>query len=234
MAPHYPTSSRHTRLPSDEYKHLQHLQKRERLTTHFTHQRNRPSTSYNRSNPYRDTGLSKDHRIDISKVRNATRAALGPSFSFDDDDSYPHPTQHRDNYERDNYERSRGWIDDGEYSSAPIPKKNLDEYHQRWQEDDEDYDVDRYQADYAKDAPWRQPAEMNHVPMPIQYSYHVRHEVPVMHRHDSGVAISARAGSVRPATSHHPVLKSKFSFGDDEDEGGVKKKGGLRGLFRRR
>lgn len=227
MSPKYATSTHHTRLPSDEYKHLQHLQKRDRLTAQFA-ESNRPSMSYNRSNSYRDAGLSQEECMNISKVQNATRAALGPSFDCDDD-SYTRSMQHRDNYER-----SRGWTDDGEYSSALIPQKYLHEYHQHWHGDGEDHNADQYWADFAKDLPWRQPVAIDHVPMPIANPYNHCHEAPVLQRHDSGVALSSSAGSLRLATSHHPIVKSKFSFYDDQNEVETWRKKGLRRLFRRR
>ncbi|KAH7090711.1 hypothetical protein FB567DRAFT_520494 [Paraphoma chrysanthemicola] len=153
-----PRSTDYGGLPADEYQTLRRANDRERLERHFKSGSRSRALQPSRS-AYRDAGLSYTQRHDISEVRNATRAALGASFDFTDD-TYGRSTRHRDEYER-----SRGWTDDKPSPSDAIPQRYLKEHNQRWHEDDEDNDADRYLDDHNRNAIWRSPARLTEIPL---------------------------------------------------------------------
>jgi hypothetical protein len=139
-------------LPHDEYRTLRRAQDRERLETHFEHDGSRLKSYIAPQSAYRNAVLSQRERLRVSEILSATRAALGPSFDFDDH-SYE-----RLQVREDEYQRSREWVDD-EPRDGPIPKKYRDEFDRWWHEDMEDNDPDQYLADNICEAPWRK-----HVP----------------------------------------------------------------------
>lgn len=201
-------------LPHDEYRALRRALDLEQLEDHFEHRGSRrPTTSYSRT-AYRDAGLTQPERYRISEVGSATRAALGPSFDFDDG-SYERSIRRQREYER-----SRGWTDDGRSSRTPIPRKYIDEFNQKWHEDDEDHDADQYLADYQKNAPWRihnpmQFHDRDFVEMSAPRPYRSaaprrRYASPVdvrnLQRYDSAVDVG----------DERPQLMSKFSTDDIE------------------
>jgi hypothetical protein len=142
-------------LPSEEYRALCLAQDRERLEKHFGHHGNCSNSVAAPCSAYRDARLSQHERSRISEIKSATRAALGPSFDFIDD-TYKRLGQHKCVYQS-----SGGWIDNPPCGSA-IPKKYLDEFNQRWHEDDENNDVDQYLADHIHRAPWRKHVPLEH------------------------------------------------------------------------
>ncbi|KAH7075425.1 hypothetical protein BKA63DRAFT_594851 [Paraphoma chrysanthemicola] len=221
-----PRSTDYGGLPGDEYQILRRANDRERLERHF--EGGSSSRTYQpSSSAYRDAGLSYSQRHGISEVRNATRAALGPSFDFTDD-TYGRSTRHRDNYER-----SRGWTDDRPSPSGAIPQRYLNEYNQRWHEDDEDNDADRYLDDHNRNATWRRPARLTETPTYREPAYNSRPRSAVSssradsgyysnYEHPSPCARDCERGSDRqPLTS---------VWSDDED--GHEKPSRTRGFLR--
>jgi hypothetical protein len=201
-------------LPHDEYRSLRRALDREQLEKHFEHNRGRPATSYSRS-AYRDVGLSQSERYRISEVGAATRAALGPSFEFDDG-SYE-----RSMRRKSEYERLYGWADDGRSGGGPIPREVCEEFNKKWHEDDEDTDADQYLADIRKDAPWRNhcPSQLfedrDFVDMIVPRSY----RSTTSRRHESVVDVRdvQRYDSVVDVRNDRPKLISKFSTDDIEE-----------------
>jgi hypothetical protein len=207
----YPIASQESfSLPGDEYHNLRRAQDRERLESHFEHRGDSSLLYKPLRSAYRDIGLSYDHRRDISEVRSATRAALGPTFIFDDD-SYER-SSHR--YKSEN-QRSSGWTDDAP-SGGAIPKKYLDEFNQRWHEDDEDNDADQYLADYAPKAAWRKHEQLDRHLAYIEPSYSQYRTSKGPRRIDSGYG-SADNGDEDECVQCRPHLSSKFSFDDLEE-----------------
>jgi hypothetical protein len=108
MSPHCASDNRHPLaaktslgLPDDESRGLHRVQGRSfieaRIDAHIE-RRTRGITQYQPSlprNPYQDAGLSQSSRYHISKVKFATRVALGLSFDFDDE-SYERLTRQED------------------------------------------------------------------------------------------------------------------------------------------
>jgi hypothetical protein len=204
----YPTASqRSVGLPEEEYRGLYRAQTRERLESHFEHRGGSSSSSESSHSVYRDAGLAREERRAISEVRSATRAALGSSFDFDDD-SYGRSRRHMDKYQR-----SYGWTGE-EPCGGAIPKKYLDEYNQRWHEDDEDNDADQYLADYASRAPWRNHERLNHYPAYVEPSNNRPRKV-VAPRNVDRECGSSHDDFERPQS--RPQLISNFSFDDYEE-----------------
>lgn len=183
-----------------ESRNIRRDQDRERLEKHLEHRGNSGHSYPAPHSNYRDAGLSEGERVRISQVKSATRAALGPSFHFDDG------TFHRSR-RHNNYQRSQGWTDHTENGIKDIPQKYIDEFNQKWHEDDEDNDADQYLADYAGEAPWRKHAPSAY-PVPSQSSYpkpeRSRAATYAVKRTDSGYGSinSHRRSSERPEISN--------------------------------
>lgn len=143
-------------------------QNRTKLERHLDHRGNSGRSHPAPHSHFRDAGLSQGERHHISQVQNATRAALGPSFDFDEE------SRHRSQIHANTYQRSRGWMDSTDYKVNDVPQKYIDEFNQKWHEDDEDNDADQFLADYAKEAIWRDHAPINYsIPVAEFSSYGV-------------------------------------------------------------
>jgi hypothetical protein len=186
-------------LPVDEYRSLRRAQDRSCLETHFSHRGNVNTPYTVPYSAYRSAGLSQGERFRVSQVKSATRAALEGSFDFDDE-GYD-----RSRRREGEYQRSRGWIDD-DVCRDPIPQKYLDEFNQKWHEDDEDNNADQYLADCSREAAWRKHVLPEHRAgvEPLQTRR------PAASRADSGYA---GREFMRPRTPPIvPLPPSKFSF----------------------
>jgi hypothetical protein len=190
-------------LPHEEYRDLCRSQDIERLETHLSHNRNRSNSYAAPRSSYREAGLSQHERLCVSEVRSATRAALGPSFDFDD-----HSLE-RSRARDSEYSCSRGWCEDAIPCNrgSPIPKKYRDEFDRRWHGDTEDNDADQYLADHVHNAPWREHEQLA-LPRPDVEPIRVRLRTAraTPRREDSGY------GSMSERQS---LPSSKFSFDSD-------------------
>ena len=102
----------------------------------------RPKTSYQAA------GISRERQVEISEVGNATRLALGSSFNFTDE-----------GYHRSQRSAAANATSTRRDTSAyerrdPIPQRYIDEFNQKWAEDDRVYEHQR-EADYTYNADWR-------------------------------------------------------------------------------
>lgn len=110
-----------------------------------------------RADACKTPSTSKKHvNLHSSELGAATRQALGSSFYSsnhldDDNEEYGGPRMASD------------WYDHGEDEEA-IPKDYLQQFHQKWYEDDEDNDTDQLLADMIPHASWR-----NHAPIRPYY-----------------------------------------------------------------
>ena len=217
-------------LPDDEWRELGRAQGRERLKSHFEQHRNSSRSYQPTRSVYRDAGFSHSQRHGLSEVRSSTRAALGPNFDPFDNESYDRSCR-RD----DDYGRSRGWTDDTPRDNT-IPKKCLDEYNQRWHEDDEDNDAGQYLADYASEASWRKHKRLDrrdhYMGEPSSHSYRPRTAATPPRRVDSACCGDDFERPQTRGQYEWPQLSSKFSF-DDEVYEEPKPKGGFFNHFRR-
>ncbi|KAF2036222.1 hypothetical protein EK21DRAFT_83926 [Setomelanomma holmii] len=199
-------------LPGEEYRNLRRANDCERLDAHFEHRGGSSSRVYQpSSSAYRDAGLSRDHRSNISEVRNATRAVLGSLYYFTDD-AYGRSSRHYKDYER-----SRGWTDEVPSHGGAIPKGYLDDFNQKWHKDYEDRNADRCLDEYSRNASWRRPARLGGMPT---YGKPVR---PRTAAPSCRVDSAYHADQPRPSTrayeyeraTDRPPLTSSWS--DDED-----------------
>jgi hypothetical protein len=143
-----PTSSESSSLPGNEYKRLQQRQKIERLNAYFeqphlplSYTSARPKTSYQQAR------IPRERRVEISEVGNATRIALGSNFDFT----------------HESYRSQRSAAAHTTRTSErkePIPQRYIDEFNNKWAEDDRIYEHQR-QADYTYNADWRTHAGMH-------------------------------------------------------------------------
>jgi hypothetical protein len=202
-----PAAQRSSSLPDEEFRDLHRAQNRERLESHFEHRGGCSRSNEPLHSAYRDAGLSREERRGISEVRSATRAALGPSFDFDED-SYGCSRRHMDDSQR-----SRGWTEEAP-SGGTIPKKYLDEYDQRWHEDDEDNDADQYIADCTLRASWRKHERMDRYPVYVEPS-DTRRPTAVAPRSVDRGQDSSHGDFERPVS--RPQLTSSFSFDNYEE-----------------
>jgi len=201
----YHSSKASIGLPDDEFRTLQKRQNRSRLEKHFAHQGSsnhysRPRTAYQKAD------LSQEERLRISKVKNATRQALGSSFDFTDS-GCSYSQQSDVGLTLSATETLR----DSSSYEEPIPREYIDAFNQRWYEDDDVYEPAQYVADHTFNAPWRQHADMYTDIEPITCP----EVAPFGNRHSRvGSAIDDRFEQ-RPLTSPRPQLVSKFSFDSD-------------------
>lgn len=261
-------------LPADEYRTLQKRQNRDRVEAHFRgssgssnyssstsslspnyphHRRgdSGDSTYSQRSyTSYQEARLPHAQRVHISEAKNATRRALGPSFSFTDEydnqaSNYPATTQ---TTALSGGRRSRG----NHTEREPIPQKYLDEYHAWSRADDEKYNIDDrhpYKADYISNAQWHTHDGVHVAPAPTAAATPILCPTPMKPYYKTPSSLPSHS----PLRSHHrlervysvmqdvreqpnyeyeyaqPRLVSKFSF--DSDDGVEVKK---RSFFRRR
>ncbi|KAL5116210.1 hypothetical protein ACEQ8H_005875 [Pleosporales sp. CAS-2024a] len=197
----YLDQSRPQGLPGDDFTRLR---QRDGIERHFGHGGAGDAAYEAPRSTYRDAGLSRDHRSRISEVRGATRAALGSSFDFTDDSYERSQSRRRD----DAYARSRGWLDDEPRDSGTIPTKYLDEFNKLWYEDDQANDAQQYQADYTREAPWRDHESMGRYKSSAERSCTPQPRTSTASsRADSGYGGSDTSSQ---------TLKSKFSWDDDE------------------
>jgi hypothetical protein len=224
-------------LPDEEYRDLCRAQDRERLASH-TGQRGGNSRGYEpRRTAFQDAGLPRQQRHGISKVRAATRAALGGEFNFDDE-SYGCPRRHTNDYER-----PRGW--GAEASQGAIPQRYLDEYDQRSHEYDEDHDADQFVADFTSHAPWRQHEPMDRYTPYVERPHARSHTAVAPSRFDSAYGGSNRGSDFGRSRSHgggydrrqprikaRPKLTSRFS--EDTREQRRRRRDRFFGMFHRR
>ncbi|KAF2256872.1 hypothetical protein BU26DRAFT_558308 [Trematosphaeria pertusa] len=199
-------------LPSEQYAALAGRQKVEGLfsrggSSQAGYSPSPPKTPRFNSPQRSYAGLTQEQRLHASEVRHATRKLRGPSFDFDDE-SYSSAGRHR-------YGGHWDYRDDGK----PIPQKYIDEFNQKWHEDDEDNDADQFIADYQCDATWREHQSVYSCSAP-----RCEYEVADMTRHvedykrSQGQAPRAHRRTVRRAEAEpRPDLFSKFSWDSSDD-----------------
>lgn len=168
-------------LPGDEYKMLKERHNSKQLQSHlgdvyarhdlgmqgplrrgqFDARGPNPDVHYRKPVDTTNAGRSRtpkyaDRVLQKSKVANATRRALGPSWYPNEE---PIPEKYLQEFDRTMYE----YDEDNPHAKRkykeedPIPDKYLQEFNRLWYEDDEDNDADQLLADLLPNsqAPWR-------------------------------------------------------------------------------
>ncbi|RMZ74222.1 hypothetical protein GMOD_00003229 [Pyrenophora seminiperda CCB06] len=148
---YYPTSPTVRSLPDEEYRALRRSQQKAELNAYFAQPSLLPRSSIPRT-AYQEAELSQSRRSQISDVKDATRRALGSNFDFTDV-----------GYERSSSsQRSSSATSPSRYSAATsssyeekIPQRYIDEFNEKWFEDDLKYGAKQYAADRDGSASWR-------------------------------------------------------------------------------
>ncbi|KAF2847198.1 hypothetical protein T440DRAFT_540091 [Plenodomus tracheiphilus IPT5] len=233
--PHLPslTSLTPQGLPSDEYRTLRKRQDKHRLESHFAH--NTPKGNLPNANlttphhhhphqtAYQKANLPPSARLHISKLQNATRAALGPNFSFTHE-SYEVCRRNEESIsQRAVEERRRGKSGNGR-GGEPIPQRYIDEFNKMWAEDEDASDAEQARADRMVDARWRV-HELPRGAGVVGGCARERREVRV----DSAISVRERSEVSFEYEEERPELVSRFST--DSLVAEVK---GRRGVFGRR
>jgi hypothetical protein len=153
------TSNEASSLPGDEFRRLHKRQQHEYLNAYFEQPHLPPAyTSIRPQTSYQTARSTRERRVEISELANATRHVLGSSFDFTDE-SY-NRIQRSTAVERLVTARSRRNADRAERED-PIPQRYIDEFNKRWHEDDLVYERwHQYRADYTHSAEWRSHAGM--------------------------------------------------------------------------
>lgn len=137
----FPENGARKGIPSDDWSRLERAQRRDDLEDHFYQDYSKSqSKSHSKRRPtaYEEAGLSRDRRLEISAVQNATRSALGASFDPYDEDSYE-PSRRRNEV----YGKSRGWDDDESDHRPTMPQRYRDEYERIFSDKEDGYEDDR-------------------------------------------------------------------------------------------
>ncbi|KAH7399103.1 hypothetical protein DE146DRAFT_523557 [Phaeosphaeria sp. MPI-PUGE-AT-0046c] len=204
--PQYPIQVNQNQQLGDfttENRNIWRARDRACLEKHFEHHGNSGLSHPAPHSSYIDRGLSQGERHHISQAKSATRAALGPSFDFDDD-SFERSRRHMDDYQR-----SKGWTDEHYYGNEARPQNFIDEFNLKCHENDEDNGADQYLADHREEAPWRNhEASKYHVPsrpaLGVQRMNTVSEKLVI--RTDSGygsmTSLPNFSTPERPGTSH--------------------------------
>ncbi|KAL1605376.1 hypothetical protein SLS60_004924 [Paraconiothyrium brasiliense] len=174
----------------------------------------KPAGTANQGEPspivYTDRALQK------SRMTNATRKALGPSW---------HPNDHRNDGMDDYGVPKASDLNCPSEWEAPIPDKYLQDFNRTWYEDDEDNDADQLLADMTSNAhaPWR-----NHLPLRPMYGpggdlrttsrYFGKTDITKWDEATREADLTHSSVSVEPGPFVRPEPQSFFSWSDSSTQ----------------
>ena len=179
-------------LPGEEYRALKKAQEKAELNKHFA-QPSLPSRSVAKT-AYQKVDLTRNRRSQISEVKDATRRALGASFDFTDS-GYNHSQRSSATSSRDSVARYE----------EEIPQRYIDEFNEKWVEDDLKYAAEQYATDSDGSASWRTHQDMYEDIKPLPHRYNIARGYLAQNSPDS------RVDSVMEEECR-PQLTSKWSI----------------------